>query len=421
MNPQYIRVVFPSNKNLQVLVPSQNSILQSSPSSTFGQLLSNNQIRPVSQSSYASTSSPSDVEQISSRSSSNFEQQETQKTSLCTVQKSPCQVPSSTVDDVLQTQSIVQKKLMLSTGIVSSKAASSTLEPLSMKRDRSCSSDIKKNNSKLEPFIENEDHQTRKNKRAKNWSDEEISTFISVWSDYYDRLTTGGSRNMPIYNSMAQELNQLLAPRIMNGSDIKSKIFNLVSEYRKRKKEQGKTGGSPSTWRHFNQVDKLIGERPYNDDSLMSDTMTTQHDELLDDIEILSGNHLHDHSFIQESDHALDIVNDNEEIAKENQSLKSNSPCNMSCNEKNATKHTTDSSTKKVNVSRKKKISDVRIDLMQQLLTKIDGATEVANRAESKAFVLLEKQTKLQEESVNNEKEFLNVFKTIANNFSQTR
>ncbi|CAF5226975.1 unnamed protein product, partial [Rotaria magnacalcarata] len=111
---------------------------------------------------------------------------------------------------------------------------------------------------------------------------------------------------------------------------------------------------------HFNQVDKLIGERPYNDDSLISDTMTTQHDELLDDIEILSGNHLHDHSFIQESDHALDIVNDNEEIAKENQSLKSNSPCNMSCNEKNATKHTTDSSTKKVNVSRKKKISDVR-------------------------------------------------------------
>ncbi len=52
---------------------------------------------------------------------------------------------------------------------------------------------------------------------------------------------------------------------------------------------------------------------------------------------------------------------------------------------------------------------------MQQMLLKIDGANEMANRAESKALALLEKQTKLQEESLNNEKEFLNMFKSIAN------
>jgi len=57
---------------------------------------------------------------------------------------------------------------------------------------------------------------------------------------------------------------------------------------------------------------------------------------------------------------------------------------------------------------------------MQQILVKIDGANEMANRAESKALVLLEKQTKLQEESLNNDKEFLNLFRSIANNFNQT-
>lgn len=53
---------------------------------------------------------------------------------------------------------------------------------------------------------------------------------------------------------------------------------------------------------------------------------------------------------------------------------------------------------------------------MQQMIAKIDGANELASRSEVKALELLEKQTRLQEESLNNEREFLNVFKLIANN-----
>ena len=55
------------------------------------------------------------------------------------------------------------------------------------------------------------------------------------------------------------------------------------------------------------------------------------------------------------------------------------------------------------------------------MIHKIDSANEIANKAEAKALLLLEKQTKLQEESLNNEKEFLNVFKSIANSFNATR
>lgn len=58
---------------------------------------------------------------------------------------------------------------------------------------------------------------------------------------------------------MAKQLNELLTPRVMTGADVKAKITNLVAEYRKKKKEQGKTGGSPSLWRHFDQIDKLLG------------------------------------------------------------------------------------------------------------------------------------------------------------------
>ena len=53
---------------------------------------------------------------------------------------------------------------------------------------------------------------------------------------------------------------------------------------------------------------------------------------------------------------------------------------------------------------------------MQQMLAKIDDANELASRSEIKALELLEKQTTLQEESMQNERELLNVFKIIAQN-----
>lgn len=52
------------------------------------------------------------------------------------------------------------------------------------------------------------------------------------------------------------------------------------------------------------------------------------------------------------------------------------------------------------------------------MISRIDAANEAATKAEGKALVLLEKQTKLQEESLNNEREFLNVFRSIAKSFN---
>lgn len=56
--------------------------------------------------------------------------------------------------------------------------------------------------------------------------------------------------------------------------------------------------------------------------------------------------------------------------------------------------------------------------MIKDLLGKIDHASEMASRSDLKVVELLEKQTRLQEESINNEREFLNVFKSIASQMS---
>ena len=52
---------------------------------------------------------------------------------------------------------------------------------------------------------------------------------------------------------------------------------------------------------------------------------------------------------------------------------------------------------------------------MKELVRKIEDANEAACQSETKVIELLEKQTRLQEESVATEKEFLNVFKSVMN------
>jgi len=97
-------------------------------------------------------------------------------------------------------------------------------------------------------------------KRGKNWTEAETITFIELWSEYYDKLMSGGSRNTPIYNLMAEKLKEVLPNRLLSGADVRAKIGNLVTEYRRKRKEQGKTGASPCAWPYFDLMDKMLGE-----------------------------------------------------------------------------------------------------------------------------------------------------------------
>jgi hypothetical protein len=97
-------------------------------------------------------------------------------------------------------------------------------------------------------------------KRARNWSEIETMTFITVWSDHYSQIEYGGLKNAPIYNSMALQLNSMLSNRNLTGRDVKIKVWSLMYEYRKKKREQSYTGASPCKWIYFNAIDKLIRE-----------------------------------------------------------------------------------------------------------------------------------------------------------------
>ena len=63
-------------------------------------------------------------------------------------------------------------------------------------------------------------------------------------------------------------------------------------------------------------------------------------------------------------------------------------------------------------------LSFFRIELIQGILSNIGRANDAALQSEVKVLQLLEKQTRLQEESMSTEKEFLSVFKIMMNNMS---
>ena len=255
----------------------------------------------------------------------------------------------------------------------------------------------------------------------------------------------GGSRNTPIYNSMAEELNTLLPDKCLIGSDVKAKIGNLVTEYRRKRKQQGKTGASPCTWKYYDMVDKLLGksvsflhpshscltgERPYNDDSLLSDSMTIEQEQLLADIENVV---VPEMNFTQVAQEVTDAnpfaaINDEPIVHADFNPSATSSPSNAAAVSKLGTTVEVTPTPKKIVGPKKKKesfwheVSKVqvenvgklsllsccsRVDLMQQLVVKIDQVSDAASRTEGKMLDLLEHQTRLQQQSINNEREFL--------------
>ncbi len=61
------------------------------------------------------------------------------------------------------------------------------------------------------------------------------------------------------------------------------------------------------------------------------------------------------------------------------------------------------------------------MELVKELVKQLESANDAAGRSEIKVLELLEKQTRLQEISVENEREFLSIFKNIMSNMTPNR
>ncbi|CAF4749204.1 unnamed protein product [Rotaria socialis] len=264
-------------------------------------------------------------------------------------------------------------------------------------------------------------------KRSRNWSEGETLSFIRIWSDFQLQLNKGGQRNTPIYNQMAKELNSILKDRQLSGADVKCKISNLTIEYRKKKKEQGKTGGSPSSWSYFDAIDKILGERPYNDDTLLSDSMVTEQTELID-IENTQSCDLNATQISEQVNEDIDMLKDEEAPGSDpNRLNKSSSPSHDKSTIKSEAKGTPNT-TKRTNAVRKKRASEIKLDLMQELLGKINDANEVASRSEVKmdktsclalVHTYLSKQQRLTNDISNLRSEYQRLLRKYRRNLNQ--
>ncbi len=223
-----------------------------------------------------------------------------------------------------------------------------------------------------------------KSEKRRNWTEDETNTFIQVWSDYYPRLTRGGSRHTAIYASMAIELDNMLKTRSLTGAEVKMKIGNLTTEYRKKKKEQGRTGASPCTWPYFDSIDKLLGkiiflkrclnlsntylicvlftilgERPYMDDTLLSDSMKLEQ-EAPENNDLLSIPDLNATQVSKQATDEIQLVTNSDDMCSTAEMDSNNVPNISNTNSvTNSIPSTeTDSKEKKSSCSKKKRVSN---------------------------------------------------------------
>ncbi|CAF5054190.1 unnamed protein product [Rotaria sp. Silwood1] len=265
MNPQHVRLVL-SNKNRQfnILSPGTHQYKCGDQVPQQQQSFSSIQVFQTIKPS-STVSSPTTLFLKSPATIFNFSNeitaQKMNKPTTATPVFKNCVNPSSCNDTPSLTYSTVEAPAATATCSISTASdVKSTSSNSNLKSQFLCHEAAQHRTKINKRQIKHVETTPKVAKRSKNWIESETITFIKIWSDFYGKLNAGGQRNTPIYNQMAQELNSILRDRNQSGVYVKYKISNLTLEYRRKKKEQGKTGASPSTWPYFEEMEKLLGK-----------------------------------------------------------------------------------------------------------------------------------------------------------------
>ena len=96
------------------------------------------------------------------------------------------------------------------------------------------------------------------------WTDEETYKLIQLWGeDKIQAELEGCKRNAHIFDKIAREMVGAGFDR--SGTQCRDKIKyvkKLKAEYRKIKDKHGKTGTGRSSWKFFDDMDKILGHKP---------------------------------------------------------------------------------------------------------------------------------------------------------------
>ncbi|CAM4939389.1 unnamed protein product [Rotaria socialis] len=307
----------------------------------------------------------------------------------CSVAPEPCQNTSLSIVETASGESNLSE--VVPTKNLSSSTNTSNVQVSSGKNKRNLSpSAKKKQRNRKKSNTKTEQTNLQCIRRTKNWSEHETIIFIGIWSDNYVKLTSASCRHSTIYQSMANQLNDTFKDRNVSAADVKAKIGNLTTEYRRKAKEQGEKGASPCTWRYFDLLDKLLGKRTHKNDSLLTDSMIIEQEKLSDDINNVQIPATTLMQVAKQLDDSCLSHANAEEInspARSNSNYLSSPEGSISTSAMNTPTTTNiDASSRRGTPTqkRKKKTSEIKIGLIEQLLTKIDSANEAMLRSEVK-------------------------------------
>lgn len=91
------------------------------------------------------------------------------------------------------------------------------------------------------------------------WTDEETYKLIELWGeDKIQAELEGCKRNAHIFEKITREM----AGASFDRSGTWDKINKLRAEYRKIKDKHGKTGTGRSSWKFFDEMDRILGHKP---------------------------------------------------------------------------------------------------------------------------------------------------------------
>ncbi|XP_018800390.1 PREDICTED: uncharacterized protein LOC108975984 [Bactrocera latifrons] len=124
-------------------------------------------------------------------------------------------------------------------------------------------------------------------KRRSGWTLQDETELLEKWeSRSYDLRKA--KRNAHIYQEISIEME-----RRYTAEEIHCKVKNLTKKYRDEKSKIDPFGGSPSVWKHYHAIDRIMGSTAINSaffvktDSLMSIRKQRSEWTLSDEIELL--------------------------------------------------------------------------------------------------------------------------------------
>ncbi|XP_022232114.2 trihelix transcription factor ASIL1-like [Drosophila obscura] len=82
------------------------------------------------------------------------------------------------------------------------------------------------------------------------WTPAALLTLLDQWEEN----GVGVRKNSHIYKEIADVLNEFGPSHV----EVKNKLENLTRKYRSELAKVGPSGGSPSTWEHFERVSLIL-------------------------------------------------------------------------------------------------------------------------------------------------------------------